>query len=236
MNHPMRRVILALALGLGVTALAAPAFGQDGADRERLVEERSRLLVENAAMRARLSLSKDQSVYLVADLGSRRLRLELQGVALYSVPIQEVALNRHARRVLRGPDRVRLLESPFTLSEDRWFEVSKTLALKDSAAVRSEPDTTGALMQAIRTSPVTAMLQFDRRLTMVLDGQPPRTRWEIWREKAKAWLRSWSAATLEGILRRQSSDEVMVTLVLTPSDVRSFAPTLTEGTRLILIL
>lgn len=234
--HAMKPFALFLLATLALTAAAIPAAGQETADRDRLVEERSRLLVENAAMRARLSLSKDQAVYLVADLGGQRLRLELQGVTLYSVPIQEVVLNRHAKRVLKGPDRVRLLESPFTLGEDRWFEVSKTLALKDSAAVRSTPDTTGALMQAIRTTPVTAMLHFDRRLTMVLDGQPPRTRWEAWRERAKAWLRSWSAATLEGILRRQSSDDLMVTLILTPSDVRSFAPTLIEGTRLIVIL
>ena len=60
--------------------------------------------------------------------------------------------------------------------------MDKTLALKDTSAVRSRPDTTGALMQKIRLSPVTALLSYDRKLTLVLDGKPPRTRWERLRE------------------------------------------------------
>ena len=113
--------------------------------------------------------------------------------------------------------------------------MDKTLALKDTSAVRSRPDTTGALMQKIRLSPVTALLSYDRKLTLVLDGKPPRTRWERLREDARNWFRSWSAETLEGLLRRQSSEEVMVTLSMAPADVRSMAPSLLAGTRLILI-
>jgi hypothetical protein len=212
---------------------AAAAAQEEG--RSRLVETRGQLLIENAALRARLSLSQESASYLVADLPRGRLELELQGVNLTSVPIEKVILNRHARRVLRGPDRVKLLEVPFTLQDQRWFEVAKTLALKDTSAVRSRPDTTGALMQAIRTTPVTAMLNYDRRLTVVLQGKPPRTRWERLRERVQEWFRSWSAATVEGVLRRQSTDEVMITLTMAPSDVRSLAPTLIQGTRLILI-
>lgn len=206
-----------------------------GSPRSALVQERARLLVENAALRARLSLSRDQSPYIVVDLSKKALQLELQGVTLTSVPVQEVLLNRHAKRTLAGPDEVKLLETPLSLQEDRWFEVDKTLALKDSTAVRSRPDTTGALMQRIRLSPVTALLSYDRKLTLVLDGKPPRTRWERLREKARNWFRSWSAGTLEGLLRRQSTEEVMVTLVMAPSDVRSMAPSLLPGTRLIMI-
>lgn len=214
--------------------LPAPARAEEES-RSRLIDERSRLLIENAALRARLSLSSEAASYVVADLVQGKLTLELQGVNLTSVPIEEVVLNRHAKRVLRGPDRVKLLEVPFSLQDQRWFETSKTLASKDSAAVRSRPDTTGALMQAIRTTPVTAMLTYDRRFTLVLDGKPPRTRWEKLRERVREWFSSWSAATVEGVLRRQSSDEVMITLKMSPSDVRSFAPTLTQGTRLILL-
>jgi hypothetical protein len=206
-----------------------------GPSRSELVEERTRLLVENAALRARLSLSKDESPYIVVDLGRRVLRLELQGVTLTSIPVQEVLLNRRAKRTFASPGEVKLLETPFALQEDRWFEVDKTLALKDTSAVRSRPDTTGALMQKIRLSPVTALLSYDRKLTLVLDGKPPRTRWERLRERVRNWLRSWSAGTLEELLRRQSSEEVMVTLVMAPSDVRSMAPSLLSGTRLILV-
>ena len=214
--------------------VSGSAFAQEES-RGRLVEERSRLLVENAALRAKLSLSKEQSTYVVADLAARRVDLELQGVVLTALPAEEIVLNRHAKRVLRGPDRVKLLEVPFTLAHQQWFDTGQTLASKDSTALRSRPDTTGALMQAIRTNPVTAMLTYDRRLTIVLEGKPPRTRWEQVRERVREWLRSWSAATVEGVLRRQSSDEVMVTIKLSPSDVRSLAPSLTEGSRLILM-
>ncbi len=223
------------ALLLSSLAVAARvARAEEG--RSDLVEERSRLLVENAALRARLSLAREQGIYVVADLSRRRVDLELQGVVLTTVPIEEVILNRHAKRLLRGPERIKLLEVPFSLVDQRWFETSKTLALKDSSAVRDRPDTTGALMQAIRTTPVTAMLSYDRRLTLVLEGKPPRTRWEKLREKAREWFRSWSAATVEGVLRRQSSDEVMVTLKMSPSEVRSLNPTLVEGSRLVLVL
>lgn len=218
--------------GLLIAPVAARAAGSD---RTALVEERTRLLIENAALRARLSLAREESPYIVVDLPRKMMRLELQGVTLVSVPVQEVLLNRHARRTLRSAGEVKLLEIPFALQEDRWFEVDKTLALKDTSAVRSQPDTTGALMQKIRLSPVTALLSYDRKLSVVLDGKPPRTRWERLREKTRNWFRSWSAETLEGLLRRQSSEEVMVTLVMAPADVRSMAPSLLTGTRLILV-
>ena len=84
-------------------------------------------------------------------------------------------------------------------------------------------------MMAIRTQPVTAMLTFDRRLTLVLEGKPAVTRWQQLRERVTNWLQSWSSNTLPGILRRLSTDEVMVTLEMSPPDVRSL------GTKLILI-
>lgn len=228
------RLFLLTIFSLGL--LSAPAATTAlGSSRAALVEERTRLLIENAALRARLSLAQEESPYIAVDLPKRMVRLELQGVTLTSVPVQEVFLNRHARRTLTSADEVKLLETPFALREDRWFEVGKTLALKDTTAVRSRPDTTGALMQQIRLSPVTALLSFDRKLTLVLEGKPPRTRWERLRENARNWFRSWSAETLEGLLRRQSSEEVMVTLVMAPADVRSMAPSLLAGTRLILV-
>lgn len=221
---------------LSFVLLSAPVAARAaGSTRAALVEERTRLLIENAALRARLSVARDDSPYIVVDLPRKIMQLELQGVTLTSVPVQEVLLNRHARRTFTSADEVKLLETPFALQEDRWFEVDKTLALKDTSAVRSRPDTTGALMQKIRLSPVTALLSYDRRLTLVLDGKPPRTRWERLREDARNWFRSWSAETLEGLLRRQSSEEVMVTLSMAPADVRSMAPSLLAGTRLILI-
>jgi hypothetical protein len=209
--------------------------GDRAPDRSALQTEYQRLQNENAAMLARLSLSKDPDTYLVADLGEHKIELELQGVVLSSMPITSVRLNRHAERLLAGDERARFLETPFVLAEDRWFEISRTLALKDSAAVRSKPDTTGALMEAIRTQPVTALLNYDRRLTVVLDGQPAMTGWQRFRKKITTWLESWSSGTLAGILRRESSDEVMVTFEMSPPDVRSLAPTLLEGTKLILI-
>jgi hypothetical protein len=228
------RLLLAavVALGLGPSSSAAWAAGPS---RAELVVERTHLMIENAALRARLSLARDQSPYIVVDLPRKTMQLELQGVTLTSVPVQEVLLNRHAKRTFASEDEVNLLETPFVLQEDRWFEVGKTLALKDSSAVRSRPDTTGALMQQIRLSPVTALLSYDRELTLVLDGKPPRTRWERLREKVRNWFRSWSAGTLEGLLRQQSSEEVMVTLVMAPADVRSLAPSMLTGTRLILV-
>jgi hypothetical protein len=237
---PMKTSPLALRLPLLVilsfSLLSAPAAARAaGSTRAALVEERTRLLIENAALRARLSLARDDSPYIVVDLPRKIMQLELQGVTLTAVPVQEVLLNRHARRTFTSADEVKLLETPFALQEDRWFEVGKTLALKDTSAVRSRPDTTGALMQQIRLSPVTALLSYDRKLTLVLDGKPPRTRWERLRERARNWFRSWSAETLEGLLRRQSTEEVMVTLVMAPADVRSMAPSLLSGTRLILV-
>jgi hypothetical protein len=237
---PMKTSTLALRLSLLAillfSLLSAPAAARAArSSRGALVEERTRLLIENAALRARLSLAKEDSPYIVVDLPRKVMRLELQGVTLTAVPVQEVLLNRHARRTFTSADEVKLLETPFALQEDRWFEPDKTLALKDTSAVRSRPDTTGALMQKIRLSPVTALLSFDRKLTLVLDGKPPRTRWERLRERARNWFRSWSAGTLEGLLRRQSSEEVMVTLSMTPADVRSMAPSLLAGTRLILV-
>ncbi len=220
---------------MSAAAGAPPAASAAQEDRSDLIQERDRLLRENAALEARLSLAKDPNIYLVADLEKRQLELELQGVDLTSLPIQEVRMNRHAERLLTGNERADLLQTPFELEEDRWFEVAKTLAVKDSAAVRSRADTTGALMLAIRTSPVTAMLNYDRRLTLVLQGMPELTRWQAFRAKVSDWLESWSSGTLQGILRRESTDEIMVTLVMSPSDVRSLAPTLTEGTKLILI-
>ena len=228
-----RLLLLALlAIGLRPSADAAHAAKSS---RSGLAEERAQLRIENAVLRARLSLARDQSPYIVVDLRRRMVELELQGVTLTSVPVQGVLLNRHAKRTFASEDEVRLLETPFALQEDRWFEVEKTLALKDTSAVRSRPDTTGALMQQIRLSPVTALLSFDRKLTLVMDGKPPQTRWERLRERARNWFRSWSAGTLEGLLRQQSSEEVMVTLAMAPADVRSMAPSLLTGTRLILV-
>jgi hypothetical protein len=226
--------ILLVCLG-SVAATAQGIALDDGSSARGVIREREQLRDENAALQARLSLSKDVVTYLVADLPLQRLRLELQGVTLTSLPIEEVSLNRHARRLLAGAERVKFLESPFVLGDDRWFELAKTLALKDSSAVRARADTTGTLMQAIRTTPVTAMLTYDRRLTLILEGKPPRTRWQRLREKITTYLQSWSSGTMEGILKRQSSDELMVTLVMSPADVRSLAPTLVEGNKLILI-
>ena len=80
--------------GLLIAPVAARAAGSD---RTALVEERTRLLIENAALRARLSLAREESPYIVVDLPRKMMRLELQGVTLVSVPVQEVLLNRHAR-------------------------------------------------------------------------------------------------------------------------------------------
>src|SRR5512140_585020 len=99
---------------------AATVSAKEGApdDRASLISERNRLQAENAALDARLSLIKDSGTYLVADLTMRRLQLELQGVALASVPIEAVRLNRHAERLLFGGERSSLLATPFVLAED----------------------------------------------------------------------------------------------------------------------
>ena len=214
-----------------------PASASRGADAEvdSLLRARDRLLRENASLRARLSLSRSPGAYLVVDLEALRLDLELQGLSLARLPVRATRLNRHAQRLLEKEGENTLLEDPFILQEERWFDPSGALAWKDSTGVPDAPDTTGARMEAVRRQPVTALLIFDRRLVIVLRGDPPRSFLGRVSTGLSRWLRAWSNHTPEGVLREIGSEAMLVTLEMAPADVRILAPSVSSGTRVVLI-
>ena len=197
--------------------------------------EYDRLRAANAVLRARLSLAKLEEPYLILNVPEKEVRLELQGVVLTRSPIRELRLNRRAQRVSRDTTRIAFCEVPFVLRNDHWYEDTPTLALKDSAAVMSRPDTTGRLVEQIRQARVLALLGFDRDLAIAIDGQIPPTslrgRLRGWLEDVWPPLRSGSGGSPLQAMRRK---EVLVELHMDPGLVRSLAPNLQQGTRLVL--
>jgi hypothetical protein len=186
-------------------------------------------------LRARLSLGKQTEPYLILDLPAREIRLELQGVSLVKVPVRKVDLNRLASGVSRDTTHIGFCEVPFVLQRDQWFEEVRTLALKDSSAVMSRPDTTGTLVQQIRTAAVLSILHFDRNLVLALDGNiPPPSRIERWKKWFRELRESFRPETPEGQLAREKRRSVMLRLDMEPASVRTLAPNLTVGTKLIL--
>lgn len=222
-----------LVLAYCVSALAAIAA--EPPNREATQDELIHLRAVNALLRARLSLSNESVPYLILDIPEREVRLELKGVALTKVPIRKITTNRLAAEIASDTTRIGFCEVPFVLQMDHWYEEVPTMALKDSAAVMSKPDTTGALVQRIRTAPVLSMLRFERNLAVALDGFIPiESRTERWKAQVRAFWRSMKEGTPERELRRLRKEAVLIEVDMEPAQVRSLAPTLTKGTKLVL--
>ncbi len=223
-------VLILIALG------AVPSTAQEDApSRDELYGEYVRLRAVNAVLVARLALSKQEEPYLILDIPEKEVRLELQGVTLTSVPAREIELNRLAREISRDTTRIGFCEVPFVLQQDRWFEEVPTLAAKDTAAVMSSPDTTGALAERIRTAPVLALLRFERNLVLALRGEiPPASRLERWKVSLRRFWRSLRSSTAEGALRVERRRSILIEFDMEPAQVRSIAPNLTKGTKIVL--
>lgn len=222
----MRRY-LGAAFATAVIAIVSSGCGCDS--RAHLERERDALLAENAALEARLSMSRRSEAYLVADIGERLLTLELQGVTLVSQRVHHVSMNRAASDLLSGRDRSGHLGTPYRIESQDWRESPNVQALRDSARIR--PDTTGALMGAIRTSPVTAHLEFDRGVTLVLEG------WRVdsfFRRSLARMRISLGSSTGRASSGGDSIQTAEIHLLLSPADVRSLSPNLKPGSRLVL--
>jgi hypothetical protein len=231
----LRSSITAGLLILILCSFLLPAISAETTDRERVGDEYVRLRAINAVLRARLSLSNESVPYLILDVPEREIRLELKGVALTKVPIRKIAINRLASEVSSDTTRIAFCEIPFVLERDRWYEAVPTLAMKDSSGVMSKPDTTGALAERIRTSHILAVLHFERNLAVSLDGIIPiESRTERWKAKVRAWWRSMKEGTPEREMRRLRDRSVLIEIDMEPAQVRSLAPTLTKGTKLVL--
>jgi hypothetical protein len=190
---------------------------------------------KNAVYRARLSLSKQDEPYLILDIPEREVRLELQGVTVTRVPVRQARLNRLAQGIARDTTRIAFCEVPFVMEDDRWFEDVPTLALKDSAAVLERPDTTGALVERIRTTPILSLLRFDRNLVVAFNGcLEPTSMSDRFRNWAKRFWDRLRPKSAEASLLRQRREAILVELRLEPATVRSLAPSLAEGTKLVL--
>lgn len=231
----LRSSITAGLLILALCSMLPPAIGAEATEPQDVGAEYVHLRAINAVLRARLSLSNESIPYMILDLPEREVRLELKGVVLTKVPIRKVTVNRLASEVSSDTTRIAFCEIPFVLERDRWYEAVPTLALKDSTAVMTKPDTTGALAERIRTSPVLAVLHFERNLAVTLSGFIPiESRTERWKAKARAWWRSMKEGTPEREMRRLRDRSVLIELDMEPAQVRSLAPTLTRGTKLVL--
>ncbi len=231
----LRSSIVAGLLILIFRASVAPAFAAEPVGRESIEDEYVRLRAMNSVLRARLSLSNDSVPYLILDVPEREVRLELKGVALTKVPTRKIVMNRLAAEISGDTTRIGFCEVPFVLEMDHWYEETPTMALKDSAAVMSKPDTTGALAQRIRTAPVLSVLRFERNLVVALNGfVPVESRTERWKAKARAWWRSMKEGTQEAKMRALRNKSVLLEVEMEPAQVRSLAPTLTKGTKLVL--
>jgi hypothetical protein len=199
-----------------------------------LIVEYDRLRADNAVLRARLSLRKLDVPYLVLSLPDKEIRLEMSGLVLTRSPIRSVTFNRRAGGISHDTTRIAISEIPFVLQDEYWYEEAPTLALKDSAAVMSRPDTTGQLVEQIRQARVMALLEFDRDLAIALNGQ---SRPSSIPARLKSWLRGMVRPMRPGSgvwpLRTMQRRSVFVELKMEPAVVRSLAPNLRKGTRLV---
>lgn len=194
-----------------------------------------RLRAVNAVLKARLSLAKEPDPYLILDIPEREVRLELQGVPLARVPVRKVVLNDLAREISRDTTRIAFCELPFVLKTERWFEPIPTLASKDSAAVMSQPDTTGVLLQRMKTVPILSVSRFERNLAVAMNGfVPSPSSWERFKERIRGFVRSFKEGTPESAIRMVRKENILVELEMEPLEVRSFAPNVKEGTKLVL--
>lgn len=209
--------------------------GEPAKSIEQLREELIDLQALQAVLEARIELGSEQDSYLILDLPERELRLELQGVDLARYPIREISMNRRTRSISQDTARISFCQHPFALQRDRWYEQVRTLALKDSTAIGSLPDTTGELARQITRSRVLALLDFDRDLVVALHGtRNPRNVFDHFLASLSSiarWVRPGSG---EGRRAWKRTSTTFIELRMEPAAVRSLAPNLREGTRLIL--
>jgi hypothetical protein len=203
---------------------------------DQLHEEVVDLRAKQAALRARLELSGEQDPYLILDLARRELRLELQGVTLVRHPVREIALSRRARRISTDTTRIAFCETPFTLERDRWYERARTLALKDSTVIGSRPDTTGRLAERIVRSRILALLDFDRDLVVAAHGtRPPHNLFDHFAASLRSIWLLFTSGSGEGWRLWKRGKDVFIELRMEPAAVRSLAPNVSAGTRLIVL-
>ncbi len=240
-DHRATATVILLASLLSAIVPLPPAAAASGSNEsssrrsESAQDEYLRLRAENAMLHAILGLGKQTEPYLILDVPAHEMRLELQGVSLIRVPIQRVALNRLASGVSRDTTHIGFCEVPFVLQREQWFEPVKTLALKDSSAVMNRPDTTGTLAHQIQTADILSILHFDRNLVLALDGSiPPPSRIERWKKWFREFRDSFRPETPQGQLARERRRSVLLKLQMEPASVRTIAPNLTAGTKLVL--
>jgi hypothetical protein len=228
---------LACLMLLGADGFVIPASAQKAPAKSHaeLEEDYIRARAKNAVYRARLSLQKENQPYLIIDIPEREVRLELQGVTLTRVPVRETRLNPLAREISHDTTRIAFCEVPFQLQDDRWYEDIPTLALKDSSAVMDRPDTTGALVERIRSTPILSLLSFDRNLVVAFNGYlEPTSSWDRFRQWTRRFWDRLRAGSAQAKLIGKRRESILVEVQMEPAQVRSLAPTLTEGTKLVL--
>jgi hypothetical protein len=204
-------------------------------ESEELRRELDRLRFANAVLRTRLAVAADDEPYVVLDLPERELRLEFRGLVLSRSVIAKVKLNRRARRISGDTTRIGFCRLPFHLRQEGWYEDVPTLALKDSTVVMSQPDTTGLLAEQIHRARILGLLRFDRDLAVALTGRSPPA-------SVAGHVKTWLLNALRPLwpgsgvwqLRTARREAILLELMMDPVLVRSLAPSLKDGTRLVL--
>ncbi|MBD3163518.1 MAG: hypothetical protein GF346_13550 [Candidatus Eisenbacteria bacterium] len=200
-----------------------------------LYDEYVHLQTARSLLEARWSLSRSDHAYLIVDLTGRRLGLELQGVPLAEVPVEQVRLNEAAREALGDTIRFRLIEEPFVVQAEDWVEKVPTLAAKDSAAVLSRPDTTGRLAARIREAAILGVLRCDRGLVLALDGRKrPASLWDHVGSLFGAVGRLLRRDPVRSALDEAGEGSLLIRCRCDPAAVRALAPNLQEGTPVVL--
>ena len=228
---------IALLLGLALPLAACgekPGEGPPASDAD-LFDEYVSLRTLRSLLEARGSLSRSDRSYLIVDLSGGELRLELQGVLLTTAPVARIRLNARARAALGDTTRFGLIEEPFVVEGEDWFEEVPTLASKDSAAVMSAPDTTGQLAARIRDAAILGLLRCDRELVIALDGRRrPGSIGDRVAGIADAIGRLLRQDPGGRALRRAGREGMLIRLRCDPAAVRALAPNLEAGTPVVL--
>ncbi len=237
MNGGVRRIGAAAALWLLIgSGCGNPSTSESISGGVGLEKEYTRLRADNAVLRARLSLSRLNDPYVYVDIPGREVRLELGGVILERVPVQKIEMNRAAKTISRDTTRIAFCSTPFVLESDAWYEDVPTLALKDSSAVMDRPDTTGMLAERVRAARVLGMLRFERDLRIVLEGVGrSRSPIDLLKGAFRFLRNSARPGSGDWTLRKMRRRGEVIELRITPAHVRTLAPNLRPGTKLVLL-
>jgi len=200
---------------------------------KQLYDEYLQLRAANAVLKARLSLSKPKRSIPDPRHPGEDAAAGAEGVMLTTVPIKKITLGRLARGNPGDTTRLDFCEVPFVLQKDQWFEEVPTLALKDTTAIRDRPDTTGTLTRQIRNASILALLEFERNLVSRSMATFPCRPVERWKGEVRA------CGAHSGLERRRRScgvrkRSILIYSIWSRRQVRSFAPNLTAGTKLVL--